>query len=265
MKRKLWKKTLATLLAMLMIATLFPSQFILSAKAYWDNYGQFSNDFTYIYRSWDPVEKRVIKEERTHTGAYSELKMIWERWESPNLLYGVCDGTPSDWYLVSQNVTINERINVVGNVNLVICDGHTVTFEDGIHVPEGSTLNIYGQANDSGKLTAIVDINDNAAIGANDQTDDCGTINIYGGTVIADAITAGTDSAGIGGGDGGNGGNVTIYGGSVEAYGANLGAGIGGGGDKEKNSGGNGGTTVIYGGTVTAEGGKHAAGIGGGE
>ena len=264
MKRKLWKKTAATLLAMLMIATLFPSQFILSAKAYLDNYGQFSNDFTYIYRSWDPVEKRVIKEERTHTGAYSELKMIWERWESPDLLYGVCDGTPSDWYLVSQNVTINDRINVVGNVNLVICDGHTVTFADGIHVPEGSTLNIYGQANDSGKLTAIVDINDNAAIGANDQTDDCGTINIYGGTVIADAITAGTDSAGIGGGDGGNGGNVTIYGGSVEAYGANLGAGIGGG-DKEKNIGGNGGTTVIYGGTVTAMGGNQAAGIGGGE
>ena len=264
MKRKLWKKTLATLLAMLMIATLFPSQFILSAKAYWDNYGQFSNDFTYIYRSWDPVEKRVIKEERTHTGPYSELKMIWERWESPDLLYGVCDGTPSDWYLVSQNVTINERINVVGNVNLVICDGHTVTFKDGIHVPEGSTLNIYGQANDSGKLTAIVDINDSAAIGANDQTDDCGTINIYGGTVIADAMTAGADGAGIGGGDGGNGGNVTIYGGSVEAYGANLGAGIGGG-DKEKNSGGNGGTTVIYGGTVTAMGGNQAAGIGGGE
>lgn len=83
-----------------------------------------------------------------------------------------------------------------------------------------------------------------------------GNIVISGGTVNA---TAGDSSAGIGGGYNGSGGNITITGGSVNATGLTGGTGIGGGNDN-----GSGGNIIITGGMVTATGSWSAAGIGGG-
>ena len=80
-----------------------------------------------------------------------------------------------------------------------------------------------------------------------------GHVSILGGTVVA---RGGTNSAGIGGGDGVSGGFVSIKGGTVTATGAYNGAGIGGGQD------GSGGTVHIEGGKVEAKGGTDAAGIG---
>ena len=192
MKERFCRKILSVCLALLIIAALVPAQSI-SVSAYWDNYGQFSYEFTYVDRRWDYSQNKLVEEVKTHTGPYSELKFLWERWESSNLLYGICDVTPSDWYLVSWDVTISKRIDVIGNVNLVILDDHTVTFEDGIHVAPGSTLNIYGQSNDSGVLKAVADTNKQAAIGGNDG-EACGTVNIYGGQVTADCYNYGNEA-----------------------------------------------------------------------
>ena len=69
----------------------------------------------------------------------------------------------------------------------------------------------------------------------------------------------GKSGAGIGGGHNGSGENITITGGTVNATGGELAAGIGGGGE-----GGSGNNIAITGGTVTAKGGISGAGIGGG-
>ena len=194
------------------------------------------------------------------------------------------------WYVVNSNnsnITVNNRINVRGTVNLILCDNKTLTANVGLEVPEGTTLNIYGQRNGTGTLTAVIPPGQGyTGIGGNNYNSDrtggtisihggyvtatggpnsagiggsyqgsCGTITIYGGYVTA---TGGGSGAGISGGNSGAGGNVIIYGGTVNATGTTA-AGIGGG------NGANGGNVTIYGGTVTATGGDRGAGIGGGQ
>ncbi len=159
------------------------------------------------------------------------------------------------WYVVSGNVEISDRIKMSGTVNLILCDGCTLTAKKGIEVEEGNTLNIFAQSEgaNAGQLKAIA--TDNTFFSGIGGGDECsgGTVTIYGGTVEAHG---GEGGAGIGGGNEGAGGTVTIYGGTVEAHGGESGAGIGGGWE------GAGGTVTIYGGTVEAYGGGVAAGIG---
>ena len=205
---------------------------------------------TYIEKSWNGSE--VVSETKT-----AECTPITDS------TTGI-----SGWYVVNGNINSSERLVVSGTANIILCDGAKLYLEDGINVPAGTTLNIYGQAGDTGELYCDADTNDNAAIGANETSGDCGTINIHGGKVTADTKAKGEDAAGIGGGEEGNGGNITIYGGTVKAIGGSVndegGAGIGGG-DRDGDKGGNGGTVTIYDGNVTAQGGANAAGIGGGD
>ncbi len=107
-------------------------------------------------------------------------------------------------------MSIDRRLVVTDEAHLILCDGAKLTLADGINVGAGKTLSIYGQANDSGLLYCVADTNDNAAIGADNEAGDCGTVIIHGGNVIADASSEGTNAAGIGGGDEGNGGTVRI-------------------------------------------------------
>ena len=158
------------------------------------------------------------------------------------------------WYVVNSNVTIDDRITVTGTVNLILCDGYTLTASNGIKVISGNTLNIFGQASDTGALIAT-STNSNAAIGGDNDSGNAGTVNIHGGKITA---TCEVDAAGIGGGYNGKGGSVAIYGGNVTASSYGAGAGIGGGYNGE------GGTVTINGGNVTAKGGVCGAGIGGG-
>ena len=151
------------------------------------------------------------------------------------------------WYVVNEDLTINGRVTMSGDVNLILCDGATLTVQNGINT-SGAALNIYGQTQGTGKLVANADYY-TAGIGGNN-----GSITINSGTVIA---TGGSDAAGIGGGRYNNGGRITINGGTVTANGGYGGAGIGGGYS-------NGGIITINGGTVTATGGSNSAGIGGG-
>lgn len=163
------------------------------------------------------------------------------------------------WYVVTENVEIGERVEVSGAVNLVLCDGVTLTVEKGIHVTGENSLTIYGQEAGDGKLEVKADENQ-AAIGGN--TNEPGGIMTINGGVI-DAV-GGKKAAGIGGGQESKGlsGHITINNGNVYAKGGFQAAGIGGGmyaagtGEGER--------IAINGGVVEAIGGSYAAGIGGG-
>ncbi len=109
------------------------------------------------------------------------------------------------WYVVSESVETDTRITVSGLVNLILCDGVTLSAKKGITAEEGNTLNIYGQINGTGKPAAMGKDNCDAGIGGT-KGENAGTINIYGGDVNA----TGYSGAGIGGGQGGNGGSITL-------------------------------------------------------
>lgn len=168
------------------------------------------------------------------------------------------------WYVVTGNTAISDRIEVTGNVSLILTDGATLTASAGIHVPETASLDICGQSGGTGKLKANAG-DGNAAIGGNGGTNEAtGTISICSGTVEATGGSGG--GAGIGGGancyNGTNTrGTVAIYGGTITATGGTGGAGIGTGVDGQINN------IILAGGTIEANGGGDSAqdiGMGGG-
>lgn len=163
------------------------------------------------------------------------------------------------WYVVNEVAEIGERVEVSGAVNLVLCDGVTLTAEKGIHVTGGNSLTIYGQEAGDGRIYATA-IEEQAAIGGN--TDEPGGIlTINGGTID---VKGGVDAAGIGGGFGSNGtgGYITINNGNVYAKGGSQAAGIGGGAHAGGTE--NAEKIIINGGMIEATGGGYGAGIGGG-
>ena len=159
--------------------------------------------------------------------------------------------TTGGWYVARDNVTINQRVQVQGNVYLILMDGCTLTVNGGIQVEKGNSLTIYGQSEQTGtmgRLIASITEEDasiyHAVIGGNGSDtggNEGGAVTIHGGFVSATATifnhnakagtgdTVGNDAysigsaygAAIGGGggnvDGGDGGTITIYGGVVEA------------------------------------------------
>ena len=202
---------------------------------------------SYVERSWDEASGSVVSTTK-YRDSYTSIGS-----RSSDTLTG--------WYYADSTETVNSRLRVSGTANLILRDGKTLTLKKGIRVPEGNTLNIYSQQQDSGSLVAKAS-DYKAAIGSNDEDDDAengsGTINIHGGNVNANG---GDDSAGIGGGNEAHGGNITIYGGTVTAKGGPNGAGIGSGDEYEGRVR---GSITIYDGTVTATGGPSGAGIGNG-
>ena len=58
------------------------------------------------------------------------------------------------WYAVTENTTIINRVTVTGNVNLILCDGATLTAEEGITVSEGNSLTVRAQGGGTGALYA---------------------------------------------------------------------------------------------------------------
>lgn len=147
-------------------------------------------------------------------------------------------------------------IKCLGDATIILADGTTNTLKGryempAIFIPEGKTLTIRGGgtliADNTGAGTNA------AGIGGGDEP--CGNIVIEGGTITAKA----SYGAGIGGGGNGKScGTITISGGTITATGDGFAAGIGSGDS------GTCGDIAIRGGTVTATGGGHAAGIGSG-
>ncbi len=156
-------------------------------------------------------------------------------------------GSTMGWYAVkSGEVNISSRIKVNGNVNLVLCDGATLNAKEGISVPDGSRLTIWGQFGvytvptmtsvntfGTGKLNATTSDSGSyrqaAAIGGENGADS-GVIVINGGVITAE----GKWGAGIGRGNvaqpvHSTAGSVTINGGYVNASGSSGSAGIGSG------------------------------------
>ncbi|MBR1731112.1 MAG: hypothetical protein IJ725_01595, partial [Ruminococcus sp.] len=180
--------------------------------------------------------------------------------------------TNGNWYVVTEDVTISERITTSGDVNLVLCDGAKLTAKKGISVNgdnwynpnQNATLNIYSQSGGTGTLfagtidgtnTTMPDRPQNAAIGGNSDFQN-GSITIHGGNITAIAYVG---AAGIGGGQDEPCSTVTVYGGNVTAgCTGGYGSGIGGGYDVQ------GGSVNVAGGHVIAyeSGGEDAAAIG---
>ena len=155
------------------------------------------------------------------------------------------------WVVVNNNVTIDNWVQIIGNVNLILADGCTLTVTAGIGVEEGNSLTIYAQKNGTGALFATGKTEKTAGIGGSGNyvggNANCGTVNIYGGTVTA---TGGIGAAGIGGGYLGSGSNVNIRGGTVTATAGTEKDGIGGAGIGAGGGGGSGGSLNISGGTT---------------
>jgi|GEM_PF-3259335 len=160
------------------------------------------------------------------TGAYTTNNLsAYASVYSDVATLGMANNT--SWYVVKSDMTFNSRIEVRGDVRLVLSDNVTLNATKGIDVTAGNSLTVYAQSSDKatmGALSASTDVNDTAAIGGNVSSNACGTITVVGGKITAQG---GNDGAGIGGAFGAKGGEVNIYGGEVTAYGSNNGSAIG--------------------------------------
>lgn len=162
------------------------------------------------------------------------------------------------WYLVDSELNYKGvRLEIAGNVKIVLLDNCGITTSGGIHVQSEKALNIYSESLEEhdyvfkpGYIKVTGAPYFCAGIGGNYQ-DNAGTINFYGGNTRS---YGGGEGAGIGSGALGS-CTVNIINGYVEGHGGVLGAGIGGGYGSS--------TTInINGGTVKGWGGSNGSGIG---
>ena len=164
------------------------------------------------------------------------------------------------WYLMRGNVANYFRMNVKGDVNIILANRATMDNPKGITVEGNNRLTFWAQSTDqrAGEWNISSPDEDHAGIGSSEALTNSGYITINGGKITTQG---GKYAAGIGAGIS-NLCHVTINGGTVNATGGEDGAGIGGGYfSVEENKRGD---VSITGGTVTATGGSYAAGIGGG-
>ena len=165
------------------------------------------------------------------------------------------------WWAVAGSISASDRLTMKGNVNLILCDGATLTNPKGTTVASGDSLTIWAQRNGTGAWS--VSSPDTYSAGIGGRTAPSGAITINGGDITA---VGGKYGAGIGGGyayryrsdnSGIKTSRISINGGVVSATGGIGGAGIGAGeyGDAE---------VSISGGTVNASAGTGASGIGDG-
>ena len=163
-----------------------------------------AQDLDYIERSWTGSGIQ------TTTKTCSDYETITSR-SSLTLEDG-------KWYVVNGDATVSNRVEVTGETHLILLRG-TLTCNNGIHLRESNTLNIYpGSTGDTVEGTGTLTANGwhRAGIGAEGQNGAGGSVTVHGGSVHA----KGDDStAAIGGGRNGNGGTVTIYDGTVNATG----------------------------------------------
>ncbi len=110
------------------------------------------------------------------------------------------------WYAVTSNVTNSNRIQAEGDVNIILCDGVTMTNSLGIDTYDEKSLNFWGQSAGTGTWQVTDPAYDANGIGDNDGSR--GNISFNGGTVSA---KGGTLKNGI------RGETITLYGGTVWA------------------------------------------------
>ena len=168
-------------------------------------------------------------------------------------------------YVLTDNVTISDRITFTGDADLILCDGAKLTAAKGIEVSNGGHLNIYAQENGTGKLIARGSDGTDREVEVSGVAAITGDVTVFGGMVEA---YGGNGGVGLGyanwaqGNEGGYGrsglsGDITVYRGSIKAVGGNGGKG---GTAYNSGRGGNGGSGLegsitIYGGTFELSGG----------
>ena len=250
MKRKVFKRLVAAVIALAMVGTSLPENFdsfLMTASA--------QTAVTYTEYSWNGTSVQGTQNTVT---SYTVVTKDLVKNSSDGTGKGLTSGT----YVVKSNTTVEDYIYIRKGttVNLIVQDGVTLTCKKGIGCGydknnEAARLNIYGGG-------TIVTTGEGKAAGIGGRDDETnGWITIHGTTIEA---TGGNHAAGIGGGEGGkdpneNSPTITIYKGDITAVGGTDGAGIGGGDEQP------GARTYIYDGTVKASSNKHGAGIGGGD
>ena len=213
--------------------------------------GECKMFLAYYECTWDNESKKVVQTVKKVPDDVTVLNVCTSTFASGGNLTG------SQWFIADGTGSTEHGLTCgSGDRHLILCDGASITINEGFFVNEGATLHIYCQSfeNKMGKLISNNTKEDWPGIGGKDGH--MGTLIIHGGDITA---SGGKYGAGIGGRGGYPGKNITIYGGKIKATGGEGGAGIGGG------SGCKGDNITIYGGTITANGGKFGAGIGGGD
>lgn len=95
------------------------------------------------------------------------------------------------WFAANTDITANDLLQVRGTVNLILCDGVTVTLNKGIALngqyTQPATLNIYAQSGGTGTLICSGQ-SDSGCAGIYDNSNGDGheaVLNIYGGVITA--------------------------------------------------------------------------------
>ena len=95
------------------------------------------------------------------------------------------------WFAAKEGVTADGPLQVYGTVNLILCDGVTVTLNEGIALngqyTQPATLNIYAQSGGTGTLICSSP-SDSGCAGIYDNSNEDGNetaLNIYGGVITA--------------------------------------------------------------------------------
>ena len=221
--KKIALRIAAGLTAAVMLTAYAPEKGVfssLTAVAYANN----TVSVSYISRQWN-------NDTVTETTKTANCEVIAENAENHSDLV-------NNWYVVNSNVTIND-LTISGEANLILSDGCSLTCTKGVKMLNGSTLNIYGQSGNSGKLICAAE-EYKAGIGGEGNIN----INIHGGSITSEGNLYG---AAIGGNDEVGNVNVTILGGVVNARGRRGGAAIGGGCGSDMS-----GSIFIRGGEVNA-------------
>ena len=175
-------------------------------------------DYTCSINPATVKDKGVYELAFTGQGDYSGTKTVNIYVTEPDI--AATNGTlTSGKWMVNDDVTFENRLNISGNVILHLAEGKTLHAKKGIELSSGNTLTIEGQG------TLLIDQceENKSGIGANEV----GTLVINDGTIN---VTGGYSGAALGGDkENVSGGSITINGGKVTANGGHGAAGIGGG------------------------------------
>jgi len=146
----------------------------------------------------------------------------WETRTCPDDAEEVTNSTyfGNGWYYVraGKTVTFEERVSMPGDVHLILCDGSTVNFNEGIEA-SGGALTIYGQSRNTGRLVA------NASDADAIYVESYYGITINGGTITATVTSETGDGISVAAATWRDHG-ITINGGNVTAVGRGSGSGL---------------------------------------
>ncbi len=206
---------------------------------------------TFIRRSWDEEEMKVVEE----TVTISTYYVLDERSDNDAFPYQTSFRLSRGGYYVARGESDFQYIRVMNrDVHIILANGCELE-SGGIGIDRGGKLDIFSQGSGDGEGQLI------SSIRGKDNFD----LDIHGGKIVAEAEE--DYYPGIGIDNLGYGGNIHVYGGDITAEGGSCSAGIGSGPTytpNNKYTRGEINEFILYGGKVKCTGGDYAAGLGGG-